>query len=150
MKFYSTSHVNTFLSITNDRGDDCHSEKASRIKKKTFFSIFVIFHHFWGQSCVLFGFFVSSRALLLQNASLLTPLYLGKNYVYRKRIVKHISKLHFSTPKNVNISLTENLQLEAGGKPSTWFPPGGLVEQYLPRKRQANLLALPAFLPCLS
>ena len=45
MKFYSTSHVNTFLSITNDRGDDCHSEKASRIKK-TFFSVFVIFYGF--------------------------------------------------------------------------------------------------------
>ena len=60
---------------------------------------------------MLFGFFVSSRALLVQNASFLTPLYLGKNYAYRKRIVKHISKLHFSTPKNVNVSLTENLQL---------------------------------------
>ena len=46
MKFYSTSHVNTFLSITNDRGDDCHSEKASRIKKKHFCSVFVIFYGF--------------------------------------------------------------------------------------------------------
>ena len=44
--FLSTSHVNTFLSITNDRGDDCHSEKASRIKKKLFFSVFVIFYGF--------------------------------------------------------------------------------------------------------
>ena len=24
-----------------------------------------------------------------------------------------------------------NLELEAGGKPSTWFPPGGLVEHIL-------------------
>ena len=37
MKFYSTSHVNTFLRITNDRGDHYHSEKASRSKKKQFF-----------------------------------------------------------------------------------------------------------------
>ena len=61
---------------------------------------FVIFHHFWGQSRVLFGFFVSSRALLLQSVSFLTPLYLGKNYAYRKRIVKHISKLHLEPPVN--------------------------------------------------
>ena len=43
MKFYSTSHVNTFLSITNDRGDDCHSEKAYRSKKKQIFHFSSIF-----------------------------------------------------------------------------------------------------------
>ena len=35
-----------------------------------------MFHHFGGQSRVLFGFFISSRALLLQNASFLSHLYL--------------------------------------------------------------------------
>ena len=57
MKFYSTSHVNTFLSITNDRGDDCHSEKASRSSKKhifqilSFFSGFVIFFKKCAKRC---------------------------------------------------------------------------------------------------
>ena len=53
MKFYSTSHVNTFLSITNDRGDDCHSEKASRIKKKLFFQFlsFLTDLSFFFQKC---------------------------------------------------------------------------------------------------
>ena len=48
-------------------------------------------------------------------------------------------QIYFKTssfdPKNANVSLIENLQLaetdpvlEAGGKPSTWFPPGTLVE----------------------
>ena len=81
-------------------------------------STFVIFHY-RGHSCVLFWFFVSSRALLVQNASLLTPLYLGKNYDYRKPIVKHIWKLHFSIPKNVNVSLIENRQLTAASELST-------------------------------
>ena len=62
-------------------------------------SIFVIYHHFWRSRPVLVLFFVPSRALLVQSASLLTHLYLGKNYAYRKGIVKHISKLHFSTEK---------------------------------------------------
>ena len=49
MKFYSTSHVNTFLMMTSDRGQHCHSEKTSRSPKKqnfqilSFFSGFVIF-----------------------------------------------------------------------------------------------------------
>ena len=30
---------------------------------------------------------------------------------YRKRIVEHNSKLHFSTQTNVNVSVIENLQL---------------------------------------
>ena len=72
--------------------------------------IFVSFHYFWDQSRALVGFVVSSVALLVQNASLLTPLYLEKNYAHWKRIVKHISKLYFSI-KNVNVSLIENLQL---------------------------------------
>ena len=96
-----------------------------------------MFHHFWGQSCVLLGFFVSSRALLVQNARFLTPLYLEKNNAYRKRIVKYITKLHVSTPKKVNVALTKNLQLadtapvllEIGGKLSTQLPPKRLVEQ---------------------
>ena len=40
VKFYSTSHVNTFLMMTNDRGERCHSEKASQIIKKRFFTFF--------------------------------------------------------------------------------------------------------------
>ena len=55
MKFYSTSHVNTFLSITNDRGDDCHSEKAYRSKKKHFFLFFCNFFSelsFFSKMCV--------------------------------------------------------------------------------------------------
>ena len=46
VKFYSTSHVNTFLMITNARGDYSHNEKASRIEKKTFF--FKFCHFFSG------------------------------------------------------------------------------------------------------
>ena len=38
---------------------------------------------------------------------------------HRKRIVKHDRKIKFTTKKN---------KLEAGGKPSTRFPPDGLVE----------------------
>ena len=63
---------------------------------------------------MLFGFFVSSRALLVQNASFLTPLYLGKKYAHRKRIVKHISKLHFRPPKK---------QTFLSSKISNWLPP---------------------------
>ena len=53
MKFYSTSHVNTFLSITNDRRDDCHSEKTSRIQKKHFFQFLSFFTDlsFFFQKC---------------------------------------------------------------------------------------------------
>ena len=54
IKFYSTSHVNTFLRITNDRGHHCHSEKTSRSSKKTIFSDFVIFfriRHFFQKMC---------------------------------------------------------------------------------------------------
>ena len=44
-----------------------------------------------------FSLFVIVAYLLdlsfLRSAIFLTPLYLGKNYAYRKRIVKHISKL---------------------------------------------------------
>ena len=43
VKFYSTSHVNTFLRMTNDRGQHCHSEKASRSFKKQFFQILSFF-----------------------------------------------------------------------------------------------------------
>ena len=71
---------------------------------------FVMFHHFWGQGCVLFDFFVCSRALLVQNGSFLTPLYLGKNYACWKQIVKRISKLDFSIPKNVNLGPPMNCQ----------------------------------------
>ena len=44
VKFYSTSHVNTFLMMTNDRGERCHSEKASESEKKRFFTFFLFFH----------------------------------------------------------------------------------------------------------
>ena len=43
VKFYSTSHVNIFLMITDDRGDRCHSEKASETEKKNDFSHFFNF-----------------------------------------------------------------------------------------------------------
>ena len=46
MKFYSTSHVNTFLMMTNGRGHHCHSEKTSRSQKKLFFQIFSFFSGF--------------------------------------------------------------------------------------------------------
>ena len=54
VKFYSTSHVNTFLMMTNDRGERCHSEKASQIKKKRFFTFF----HFFDASVIFFKKFV--------------------------------------------------------------------------------------------
>ena len=44
IKFYSTSHVNTFLMMTNDCGEHCYSEKASQTTKKQFFTFF---HFFW-------------------------------------------------------------------------------------------------------
>ncbi len=44
VKFHSTSHVNKFLMMTNDRGERCHSEKASQSSKKRFFSFFHFFH----------------------------------------------------------------------------------------------------------
>ena len=43
VKFYPTSHVNTFLMMTNDRGQHCHSEKASRSPKKQIFKILSFF-----------------------------------------------------------------------------------------------------------
>ena len=52
---YSATHVNTFLMITNARGDRSHSEKASRIEKKHFFSNFVIcfrIYYFFSKMCV--------------------------------------------------------------------------------------------------
>ena len=58
------------------------------------------FSSFLGSESCAFGFVVSSRALLVRNASFLARLNLGNKYAYRKRIVKLISKLHFSTPKN--------------------------------------------------
>ena len=66
------------------------------------------FYHFGRRSRVVFGFFVSCRPLLVQHVSFLTPSYLGKNYAHRKRMVQHVSKLHLSDWKNVNVSLTEN------------------------------------------
>ena len=63
------------------------------------FSIVIISVDFRCQSCVVIQFFYSSGALLVQNVSLTTPLYLGKNYAHRKRTVKHISSLHFSGQK---------------------------------------------------
>ena len=99
-------------------------ERFQKFRKNIFFAMF---HDVWDQSCVLFGFVVSSRALLLQNASFLTHLYLGKSYAYRKRTVKHISKLNFSDRKNANLPLVEKCQLaenapvllEIGGELST-------------------------------
>ena len=41
----------------------------------------------------------------------MTHLYLGNKYAYRKRIVKHISKIHLSDKKDVNVSEIENCQL---------------------------------------
>ena len=81
------------------------------ILKFSNFSIVVIFHNFGGQSRVVFRFVVLSRALLVQNASLLTHFYLGNNYAHWKRMVKHISKFHFSHQKNVNVTLIENPRL---------------------------------------
>ena len=69
---------------------------------------------FLDRTPLVFGFLISPRALLVQNASLLTPLYLGKNYPHRKRIVKHILKIHFSTQKNVILGPPANCQ------PSHW------------------------------
>ena len=77
-------------------------------------------YHVCGQSCVLFGLFVPSRALLVQNASLLKPLYLGKHYAYRKRMVKHISKLHVSDKENVNDSQISNLVPPVNCQASHW------------------------------
>ena len=44
VKFYSTSHVNTFLMMTNDRGELWHTEKSPQSSKKRFFSFFHFFH----------------------------------------------------------------------------------------------------------
>ena len=44
VKLYSTSHVNTFLMMTNNRGERCHSEKASQSLKKRFFRFLHFFH----------------------------------------------------------------------------------------------------------
>ena len=59
VKFYSTSHVNTFLMMTNDRGERCHSEKAFQSSKKHFFLIFSFFslvdHFFWKSASTSFG-----------------------------------------------------------------------------------------------
>ena len=50
VKFYSTSHVNTFLMMTNDCGERCHSEKSFHNSKKRFFFVFLfflLFDHFF-------------------------------------------------------------------------------------------------------
>ena len=72
------------------------------------FWIFVIFQHFRWSNLIVIRFFYSSRGLRVENVSVTTHLYMGKKYAYRKRIVKHISNLHFSDRKNANVFEPKN------------------------------------------
>ena len=42
---------------------------------------------------------------------------------------------HKKRKKIHDSKLTRGVKLKAGGKPSTWFPPGGLVEQSIDKKQ---------------
>ena len=63
IKFYSTSHVNTFLMMTNAREEHCHSQKASWIKKTNVFQIWSnlsFFSNFLKKVMIFFYFFFST------------------------------------------------------------------------------------------
>ena len=50
--------------------------------------------------------------------------------VYRRRPVLHAIRPKVKFSNFCKMSLILEVQLDAGGKPSTWFPPGRLVELF--------------------
>ena len=78
------------------------SNNFKTLEKFQFLLFFIIFGFFWRTS---------------RSKSKLTHLFVpGKKHTYRKRIMKHISKLHFSTEKCERLCLFENLQLRAASE----------------------------------
>ena len=67
--------------------------------------------HFRKSNLRLIGFLYSSRRFRVEKESSMTHLYLGKKYVYRKRIVKHVANIHFSETKNANVFGIQKCQL---------------------------------------
>ena len=96
-------------------------------------SIFLIFVNLWGSELCVIGFFCSSRAPRVQNASFVRYLYLGRNSAHRQRMVKYISKFHFSHK--------ENLEPPMNCQPTHWRkdPYSNLINSYhekIPKTKQ--------------
>ena len=53
-----------------------------------------------------------------------------KKILKGRKIVKNANEWSNFEKNPKRSPLPADLSLEAGGKPSTWFPPGGLVEHY--------------------
>ena len=69
-------------------------------------------------------------------------------YGFAKRIVKFRARITFVGQMSVCVRFHFSVQLEAGGKPSTWLPPGRLVEHFLSGVSCANCLCSPHRLVC--